>query len=153
MAAIIDGHVEQTSGKFIDIQARVTTGEGELKEYHDCRYLSYRPSGISFCFDKSLEGKFPLAAIHLYNAGNKDKYLAFPHCHLLPYNIAPDITLQHIVEKFSPLEPEKGGGSRTGLGIWIKYASHGIMFQFDSKSWQDPNAVWIECTLFAPVAV
>lgn len=130
----------------------------EMKSYTDCEYRNFRDHGISFCFEQcKTSTDFKLASVHFYAAGNQTRFAPFcrwtrfqPDNHRLPYNIDAESRLIDIVHKFNPVEPEKGGGGRSGINIWIKYPAFGLMLEFPTKSWDDPNCCWSEITFFTP---
>ena len=137
--------------------------DAEVKTYSDCEYRNFRPQGLSFCFDRDPknqndENQMKLSSVHVYAAGNQAKFVPFrgwsrlpaDQQHRLPYNLDDRATLMDIIWKFNPIEPEKGGGGRSGLNIWVKYPRYGLMLEFPTKSWDDGDCRWSEVTFFAP---
>jgi hypothetical protein len=123
----------------------------EIKTFSDAVYYQYKDFGVSFCFDCKEGTTGPLAAIHIYNAGNNYGFTPIKRSDLiLPCGIGLNSTIRDIIRLFAPEEPVKGGGSRTGMRIWINYPHHHLSLEFDSYNWDDPNALWTEITLTCP---
>jgi hypothetical protein len=122
--------------------------DAETKSYSDCMYRNYRQQGLSFCFDLD-NGVHRLAAVHVYGDGNGSKFDAIQSgkCTALPFGLTPDTSIKDLIVKFAPREPEKGGGGRTQMNIWIKYPEHGVMIEFPTKSWDVPPGKLTTCAI------
>lgn len=131
--------------------------KSERKQYHDCLYVNYKQQGISFCFDRVDNQLDILAAIHIFASSNSEKtkkkqeYSEFQQFEKLPYQkISQKLTIRDVIMKFAPEEPQKGGGSRELMNVWLKYHRFGIEFSFPTRDWEDPNVCWSEIVLFQP---
>lgn len=124
----------------------------KTKAFSDCIYKTLPDKGISFCFDKKDQAfasqdqsDFYLGAIHVFNLNDQYGMLAYDDkTIILPHSITSRTCLVDFVRYFSPVEPEKGGGGRSGLDIWIKYKKYGITCSFNTKNWEDGDAIWTE---------
>ncbi len=68
----------------------------------------------------------------------------------MPYHVDAECTLQDIVQKLAPMEPQKGGGGKTAIDVWMNYSTFGVQFEFPVRSWQHGDVRWSEMTIFEP---
>jgi hypothetical protein len=140
-APAMDDAAIRRLAKYLDLRDE----DCEVKAYSDCAYVNYRRSGVSLCFDKIVDanqqtsGNLRLGAVHLYNQLNTSKFEPISATIQLPFALTRTTSIRDLVVRFAPVEPEKGGGDRSQMNIWIRYPQHGILAEFPSRSWDLPE--------------
>eukprot|EP00698_Gefionella_okellyi_P005964 TRINITY_DN15399_c0_g1_i1.p1 TRINITY_DN15399_c0_g1~~TRINITY_DN15399_c0_g1_i1.p1 ORF type:complete len:149 (+),score=24.22 TRINITY_DN15399_c0_g1_i1:5-451(+) len=133
-----------TSAAFTQFTSQHTTCTADVAKFRDCEYHTYKPDGLSFCFDiiGADNAVLTLGGIHVFNG--VQGYIA---CKLaLPHGVHLRMTNVDVVTLLG--EPTKKGGGRS-MPVFIVYERVGLQVDFQSASWEDLANPIVSLTYFS----